>query len=107
MVLCKFAIPKHQENRLYFIWQQDVSISINGENISRVFVTKFLGVLIQANLKWNEHISLLANKLSKTIGVLNKVKYILNTTHLKLLYHSLIEPYLNYCCIIWANPQKK
>jgi len=36
----------------------------------------------------------------------NKVKYILNTAHLKLLYHSLIEPYLNYCCIIWANPQK-
>lgn len=35
-----------------------------------------------------------------------KAKYILATTHLKILYQSLIEPYLNYCCIVWANPEK-
>ena len=23
-----------------------------------------------------------------------------------MLYQSLIEPYLNYCCIVWANPVK-
>jgi len=30
----------------------------------------------------------------------------LATPHLKILYRSLIEPYLNYCSIVWANPEK-
>jgi len=32
--------------------------------------------------------------------------HILASTHLKTLYHSLIEPYRNYCCIVWASPER-
>ena len=53
---------------------EDVSILIGKEIITRVFETKFLGVLIQANIKWNAHVNSVANKISKTIGILNKVK---------------------------------
>ena len=76
------------------------------ENITRVFQTKFLGVIIQSNLRWNAHVSSIANKTSKTIGVINKAKHALDTCHLKMLYQCLIEPYLNYCCIVWASPVK-
>ena len=72
----------------------------------RVYETKFLGIIIQSNLKWNTHIGLLRNKISKTVGILSKLKNILTTAHLKTLYQSLIEPYLNYCCIVWASPEK-
>ncbi len=84
----------------------DVSISIKKENIVRVFQTKFLGVIIQSNLKWNAHITSVYNKISKTTGIMNKTKHVLATSHLKMLYRSLVEPYLNYCCIIWASPVK-
>lgn len=84
----------------------DVPIFINQEQITRAYETKFLGVVIQANLKWNTHINMIKNKISKSIGILNKVKYLLTTSHLKLLYQTLIEPFLNYCCIIWASPLK-
>ena len=83
-----------------------LSIKLNNETISHVYQTKFIGVLIQSNLKWNEHISAIANKISKVTGIINKIKHTLSTDHLKLLYQSLIQPYLNYCCIIWASPQK-
>jgi len=86
--------------------QPDISITINGEKISRVFQTKFLGIIIQADLKWTTHINILVNKISKTIGIINKIKYVLTTAHLKLLYLSLVEPYLNYCCVVWASPVK-
>jgi len=85
----------------------DITIMINNEKISRAFQTKFLGIIIQANLKWDVHINSVANKISKTIGIMNKIKHTLSTAHLKLLYSSLIEPYLNYCCIVWASPVKK
>jgi len=84
----------------------DILISIANERVTRVFQTKFLGVIVQANLKWNAHINSVANKISKIIGILNKVKYILARANLKLLYRCLIEPYLNYCCIVWASPEK-
>jgi hypothetical protein len=81
----------------------DISIIIGSEKITRVFETKFLGVLIQSNLKWNSHVNSVANKISKTVGILYKVKNILSSAHLATLYHSLIEPYLHYCCIVWAT----
>jgi len=84
----------------------DVSIFINHEKIDRVYETKFLGIIIQANLKWNIHISTIKNKISKSLGIINKAKYILTSSHLKLLYQTLIEPYLNYCCVIWASTVK-
>jgi hypothetical protein len=84
----------------------DVNLMLNNQIITRVYETKFLGVMIQANLKWNSHVSLLVNKMSKTIGIMNKVKYILGTTHLKIIYQSLIEPYINYCCIVWGGISK-
>jgi len=38
--------------------------------------------------------------------MINKAKSLLATAHLKMLYLSLLEPYLTYCCIAWASPEK-
>ena len=84
----------------------DIPVFINHEKISRVYETKFLGIIIQANLKWNAHINAVKNKISKSLGIINKAKHLLTSFHLKSLYQTLIEPYLNYCCIIWASPDK-
>jgi len=45
-------------------------------------------------------------KISKSIGIINKAKSLLATAHLKMLYLSVIDPYLTYCCIVWASPEK-
>jgi len=37
---------------------------------------------------------------------MNKVQNSLSMSHLRILYTSLIEPYLNYGSIIWASPGK-
>jgi len=84
----------------------DLSILINNEMIARTYETKFLSIFIQANLKWNTHIVQLKNKISKSVGNINEAKSLLATAHLKMLYLSLIEPYLTYCCIAWASPEK-
>ena len=34
------------------------------------------------------------------------IKNILSTPHLRLLYQSLIEPYLMYNCMVWATPDR-
>lgn len=84
----------------------NIPLRLNTDSVIRVYETKFLGVVIQSNLKWNTHIGIVKNKICKSIGIMNKAKNILASAHLKILYHSLIEPYLNYCCIVWGSPEK-
>ena len=52
---------------------------------------------------WSNHINLIASKSGKSIGILYKVRYIRNKLSCLQLYRSLIEPYLNYCCLIWGS----
>ena len=40
-------------------FEENSMISINGMNINRVYVTKFIGVHIDSKLNWNEHISVI------------------------------------------------
>ena len=65
--------------------------------------TKFLGVIISDDLKWKEHTNVVSNRVSKSIGVLNKVRYILPVGVLSTLYCTLIISYYQYCNIIWAS----
>ena len=84
----------------------NIDIFVNKQLNTRVYETKFLGVIIQYNLKWHAHINLIQNKVFKIIGIMSKIKYVLYTPHLRILHQSLVEPYLTYSCIIWTSPVK-
>lgn len=76
---------------------------LNGQEIKRQKSTKFLGVHIDENLDWKSHIANLVSKVSKSIGILYRVRNVLNHCTLKMLYLSLIQPYLLYCIVIWGS----
>ena len=65
--------------------------------------TKFLGIIIDNNLKWNDHISYITNKISKSIGIFYKARKFLNKKTLRNMYFTFIYPYLIYCVEIWGN----
>ena len=81
----------------------DLHVSINGTDIERVYVTKFLGVLIDCNLSWKDQINNVSKKLSKSIAVIRKASFVLNSDALYTLYCALFLPYLNYCVEVWGN----
>ena len=65
--------------------------------------TKFLGVIIDNKLEWNDHITYVKSKISKTIGLFYKMRQYLGRTALVNLYYSLVFPYFIYCNEIWGN----
>jgi hypothetical protein len=67
-----------------------------------VTATKFLGVIINQTLTWSDHIKTVKQKVTKSIGIICRVRRNVPLSVLKSLYHSLIHPYFEYCCIIWA-----
>ena len=50
---------------------------------------------------------LIYNKISKSIGIIQRVSYNLPTSVLLSLYYTMIYPYYEYCNIIWANVKSK
>ena len=57
---------------------------------------KYLGVLLDEHLHWNEQISQVKTKLNRAIGILSKLRYNANPSALKIIYHSLFGSYLLY-----------
>ena len=84
----------------------NVCISMNNSIIIRVRATIFLGVNIDEKLTWKYHISLVRSKLAKTVGILYRVRHLLNRSALFILYCSQFLPYLTYCAEIWGNTYK-
>ena len=64
---------------------------------------KYLGVIIDSKLTWQQHINYLTVKISRSLYMLSKLKYTLNTKTLLTLYYTLIYPYYNYCCTVWGT----
>ena len=76
---------------------------INNNEIKRVTSTKFLGVIIDENLTFKEHLKTVENKVSKNLGMLYKAKPILDKKSLKALYFSFKNSYVNYANIVWGS----
>ena len=49
------------------------------------------------------HIAFLANKISKSIGIIRKASFFLNKQSLRILYFSMIYPYPQYCNLVWSS----
>ena len=77
-------------------------ITIDDISIERVYVFNFLGLIMDEHLNWKSRVETNSNKCSKTIGVLNKLKYFLPLAVKLILYNSLILPHLNYGIMIWG-----
>ena len=82
-------------------------IYIDNTLIDYIDTFNFLGVYIDKTLRWNSHIDFIACKISKVIGMLNKLKHFLPPNILLSIYNALIVPHLNYGNILWGNKNTK
>ena len=83
------------------------NLKINDTTIEFVDNFVFLGVTINKHLNWSNHVDKTANKISKTIGMLNNLKKTLPSNILRILYNSLILPHLNYGILAWGRKIKR
>lgn len=78
-------------------------LKIGNEELEQKNHVKFLGITIDENLNWKEHILTTKNKISRTFYSLKMVKHILPQKTLKTLYQSLVQPHLDYGIMFWGG----
>jgi len=82
---------------------QNVSITINNQEIEQVKYTKFLGLYIDDEFTWKYHIDQVATKISKMTGIMAKARHYLSQKTLQTIYDTMVYPYLTYCNIVWTS----
>ena len=80
-----------------------MSFTFNEEKIEPSKSAKYLGVLIDNTFKFNEHITYLESKISRSVGIIARLSRYLPTETLTILYHSLVSTHLLYALPAWAS----
>ena len=78
-------------------------INLNGIDLEKVQNFKFLGITINENMNWNTHIGIVANKVSRMVGILHRLKHELPSNTLRTIYCSLVQPHLTYAITTWCT----
>ena len=69
---------------------------LNGSPIEYIHEFNFLGLTLDSSLSFKFHLTKIGNKISRVIGLLHKLKHIIPSYLLRMIYNSLILPHMNY-----------
>ena len=80
-----------------------LNIYVNDKLLQERACIKYLGVMIDTNLRWKEHVNYLSKKIKRSIGLLSKIRYYVDLSCLFKLYYTLVYPFLIYGLVAWGN----
>ena len=102
----KLSLNTKKTNFIYFDKSRtnssEFKLSIYDEKLNRVKSQKFLGVIFDEKLMWKEHITSIISKLNSCLGASRRARPFLNKSSLMLIYNSLMQSHVNYCCSTWG-----
>ena len=73
------------------------------DTLQTVTNDKILGVFVDNNLMWSEHIKHISKKIASNIWLLSKIKTFLSREHRVQFYKSYIQPHIDFCNIVWGS----
>ena len=94
----KYTLFHYKQKKI----DKNPNIEINNTSLLHVDHYKFLGIFIDSTLSWDTHINYISIKLSKTIGLMSKLKTFFPKHILLNIYNSLVLSHINYGITCWS-----
>ena len=95
---CKLLITNHDN---------DIHVSIDGNTIDASKSVKLLGIQIDNNLNFNEHVSSICKKVNLKLHALARISKFMDKDKLRVLMKAFIESQFGYCPLIWMHHSRK
>ena len=68
---------------------------------------KTLGMILDEQLKWDNHNEHQCKKILSNIALLRRAKQVVPQETLVTMYNALVLPHFNYCSTIWKDDDSK
>ena len=81
--------------------------TLDGNQLEHVFEEKDLGIVIDSELTFDEHIAKQVKKANSILGVINRGFENLTPTIFKTLYTAFVRPHLEYGQSVWSPKLRK
>ena len=95
----ELVIFKHQRKKL----DTEIKIKLNRKRLYPSQSVRYLGIKIDQNLNWKDHINDIAVKLNRANALLFKIRNFVNITILKTIYFAIFDSHINYANLVWAQ----
>jgi len=79
------------------------SYYLNNHLLQSVLSAKYLGVIVDAKLSWNMHVSYISSKATRTLNLLRHNMYFCDAPAKNKAFRALVLPVLDYASAVW-NP---
>ena len=110
LVANKLSLNVGKSNVLLFRRKNEkippINININGFPIEEKEYAKYLGILIDNRLSFQQHIQHVNSRLTRGIAILSMLRHYVPKTTLLNTYHAYIQPHLDYGLNIWGHTYK-
>ena len=90
--------PRRRKN-----WELLPQVFINRENIKQLDKTKYLGIIVDDTLGWEEQYESVKKKVAGGLAAMKKLKGILSQSMLFQVYKALVESHLRYADVVWGS----
>ena len=87
--------------------KESFQIKIGNETVSNSKYEKLLGVKIDHELNFNEHVSSLCKKASQKLNALSRIASSMTFDQRRLILNSVITSHFSYCPIVWMFHSRK
>ena len=78
----------------------DIIIKIGKIPVNRVKFIKFLGLLLDENIRWKHHLNQLSKKLTRICGMFFKIRKFVSFSIFLCLYNALFLSFMQYGIIV-------
>jgi len=116
-ILIKCSVNKFKANLLYLninktyllqfctnnTFENTLELNYINKTIVNVQSVKFLGLLVDDTLSWDQHINQVASKLSSACCAIWTLTPLLSKNALRMLYFSYAHSIISYGIIFWGN----
>lgn len=84
-----------------------LQLTYNNDTLTMIESDKILGVHVDNNLTWTNHIDAIAKKVASNLWLLSKIKTYLSIENRIQFYKSYIQPHLDYCNTVWGSTSQR
>ena len=82
---------------------KQLNFRVSGQKMKQSVQVRYLGLILQDDFHWDAHLTKIEEKLSRSIGLLSKIRHYVPIHFLWTVYYSIFNSHLIYACEIWGQ----